>query len=408
MKSIDVVPAWYWPDGIPRYLSPPRSTVYATAVERWTRRTPDNIALDQNGIQISYRTLDERVKCASARMRQAVDGRVKDGPRMRVAMAATQGIDGAVAILGALHAGADMLLIDPATSDAELRSVLVAFGCELLVAESTVGRRDAWETASVQKISLPAADQESLELLSTDRSQTGRLGFRWGNAIVLQPNAALLGWSLAFRAFAMLDKGELFTVYRPFSTWEGLIGLLAPLAVGATSILQPGSLGEMLDAASPQRHVGIWLDWAQAETLASNLRVRQRRGRWEWIYISVDSPFSVRRRRRLGQLLGAQILTALGTPATGPVAGSPRTWLIDEAVGTPMTGVDLFPVDRTAGRLASPPWPLLASASVGVKSTFFAPEISLEGTAPGRFISEGVLDTGVSGIIDANGFLYLV
>jgi len=409
MKSIDVVPSWYWPDGVPRYQSPPRSTVYKTAIERWARRTPDNVALVRNGIQIDYRTLDERVKRASARMRQAAGGRGNDGRSMRVAVAATQGIEGAVAILGALHAGADTLLVDPATPDAELRLVLVAFGCELLVAENTAGRRDAWNTASVQEISLPvAADRDNPELLSTDRSQAGRLGFRWGDAVVLQPNAALLGWSLAFRAFAMLDKGELFTVFRPFSTWEGVIGLLAPLAVGATSILHSGSLGEVLDAANHERLGGIWLDWAQADALASDLRVRQRRGDWGWVYISVDSPFSVRKRRRLGRLLGSQILTALGTPATGPIAGSPRTWLIDEAVGTPMTGVDLFPVDGPAGRLAAPPWPLLTSAGVGVKSTFFAPEMSIEGTAPGRFISEDVLDTGVPGMIDANGFLYLV
>jgi hypothetical protein len=77
-------------------------------------------------------------------------------------------------------------------------------------------------------------------------------------------------------------------------------------------------------------------------------------------------------------------------------------------VGTPTTGVDLLPVNSTGGRLADAPWPLLASASVGVKSTFFAPEMSIEGTAPGRFISADVFDTGTSGMIDANGFLYLV
>jgi hypothetical protein len=409
MKSIDVVPTWYWPDGVPRYLSPPRSTVYKAAVERWARRTPDNVALDGHGIQIDYRTLDERVKRASTRIRRAAGGRGDDGLGIRVAVAATQGIDGAVAILGALHAGADALLIEPATPDAERRLVLVAFGCELLVAENTAGGRDAWNTASVQTISHPTAtDLDHPEPLSTDRSQTGRLGFRWGDAVVLQPNAALLGWSLAFRAFAMLDKGELFTVCRPFSTWESVIGLLAPLLVGAISILPSDSWGEVLDAANHERLRGIWLDWAQAEALASDLRVRRRRGHWEWVYISVHSPFSVRKRRRLGRLLGSQILTALGTPATGPIAGSPRPWLIDEAVGTPMTGVDLFPVDGPAGRLAGPPWPLLASASVGVKSTFFAPEMSLEGTAPGRFVSEDVLDTDIPGMIDANGFLYLV
>ena len=409
MKSIDVVPTWYWPDGVPRYLSLPRSTVYKAAVERWARRTPDHLALERNGIQIDYRTLDERVKLASARIRRAISGRRDDGLRIRVAVAATQGIDGAVAILGALHAGADALLVDPSTPDAQLRWVLVAFGCELLVAENTTGSRDAWNTASVQTISHPVAtDLDHPELPSTDRSQTGRLGFRWGDSVVLQPNAALLGWSLAFRAFAMLDRDELFTVVRPFSTWEGVIGLLAPLLVGATSILPSGSWEEMLDAANQERLRGIWLAWAQAEALASDLRVRHRRGHWEWVYISVDSPFSVRKRRRLGRLLGSQILTALGTPATGPIAGSPRPWLIDEAVGTPMTGVDLFPVDRPAGRLARPPWPLLASASVGVKNVDFTPEMSLEGTAPGRFVSEDVLDTGVPGMIDANGFLYLV
>jgi hypothetical protein len=407
MKSIDVVPSWYWPDGVPRYQSPPRSTVYKAAVERWARRTPDNIALDRNGIQIDYRTLDERVKRASERIRQAVGDRENDSRNMRVALAATQSIEGVVAILGALHTGADTLLVTPDTPDAELSSVLATFGCELLVAENKAGLGGAWKTANLQEIFL-AADQDKPEITSTDRSQAGRLGFRWGDAVVLQPNAALLGWSLAFRDFAMLDKNELFIVSLPFSAWEGIIGLLAPLAVGATAILHSGSLAEVLDAVSRKRLTGIWLDWTQAEALASDLNAGQRRGGLNWAYISVDAPFSVRKRRRLGRMLGSQILTVLGTPATGPVAGSPRTWLIDEAVGTPTTGVDLFPVDSPGGRLADAPWPLLTSASVGVKSTLAVPEMSIEGTAPGSFISKDVFDTGTSGRIDANGFLYLV
>lgn len=407
MKSIDTVPAWYWPDGVPRYQSPPRSTVYKAAVERWARRTPDKIALDRNGSGIDYRTLDERVKCASARIRQAVGERGNDSRNMRIAVAATQTIQGAVAILGALHAGADTLLLDPATPDADLRSVLATFGCELLVAENKAGLGGAWHIANLQELSL-AVGENKAEGKSTDRSQAGRLGFRWGDAVVLQPNAALLGWSLAFRDFAMLDKGELFTVSRPFSTWEGMIGLLAPLAVGATAILHAGSLAETLDAVSRKGLAGIWLDWSQAEALAADVNVGLRRGPLNWAYISVHAPFSVRKRRRLGRMLGSQILTVLGTPATGPVAGSPRTWLIDEAVGTPTTGVDLFPVNSSGGRLADAPWPLLASAGVGVKSTLVVPEMSIEGTAPGRFITNDIFDTGTSGVIDANGFLYLV
>ena len=409
MKSIDVVPTWYWPDGVPRYLSPPRSTVYKAAVERWARRTPDSPALEGHGGRIDYRTLDERVNRAAARIRRAGGGRGEAGPGLRVAVAPAPGIDGAVAVLGALHAGADTLLVDPATPEAERRAALAAFGCGLLIADDAGGGQHAWGTTSVQSIAHPApTGRDDPEPPAAAPSPGGRLGFRWGHAVVLQPNAALLGWSLAFRAFAMLEKDERFAVFRPLSTWEGVIGLLAPLVVGATAMCPSGAWEAVLDAAAQERPGGMWLDRAQAEALATDLRARPRRARPAWLYVSVDSPISARTRRRLRRVLGGQVLTALGTPATGPIAGSPRPWLIDEAVGTPMTGVDLFPVDRAAGRLAEPPWPLLASAGVGVKSTLFAPEMSLEGAAPGRFVSEDVLDTGVSGRIDANGFLYLV
>src|SRR3974377_1807567 len=106
MKSIDVVPTWYWPDGVPRYLTPPRSTIYKAAVERWARRTPDNIALDEDAVRIDYRTFKRRVRNASVRIQQTLDGRYDDNRAMRVAVAASQGINGAVAILGALDAGA--------------------------------------------------------------------------------------------------------------------------------------------------------------------------------------------------------------------------------------------------------------------------------------------------------------
>jgi acyl-coenzyme A synthetase/AMP-(fatty) acid ligase len=404
MKSIDTVPAWYWPDGVPRYQSPPRSTVYKAALERWARRTPDNIALDHNGTRITYRNLDERVKRTSAWMRQVSCDRRDDGHSFRVAVVGTQTIESAVAILAALHAGADTLLLDPNISGAELYSLLASFGCRLLVVNNKARLGGDWYTADFQELSL-AAKQHSVTADSTSQLQTGRLGFRWGSAVVLQPNAGLLGWSLAFRDFAMLDKNELFIVAQPFSTWEGIIGLLAPLAVGATAILHHGSLA---DVAISKHVTGCWLDWTQAEAIVSEMNVAQRRADLNWVYISVDSPFSVRKRRRLERSIGSEILTILGTPVTGPVSGSPRTWHIDEAVGTPTTGVDIYPVNSTGVRLADVSWPLLASARVGVKSTLVVPEISIEGTAPGRFISDGIFDTGTLGAVDANGFLYLV
>ncbi len=407
-KSIDVVPTWYWPDGVPRYVSPPRSTIYKAALERWARRTPDSLALRGNGIEIDYRSLDERVRLASARIGRALDG--QDGPsdeRRRLAVAA-DGVEGVVALFGALHAGTDALLIDPATPPDELATVLEGFGCELLIGAAEQGRRGPWEAVNAHRIAQSAATgDDHADTRPADRSDVGRLGFRWGDAVVLQPNGPLLGWALAFRAFAELDKGDRFTVVRPLASWESLIGLLAPLLVGATSLLPAGSFEEILGAANGGPAGGIWLDWEQADVLIERTGWSGKAA-WQWVYVSVHSPVPVRKRRRLGRLLGTPVLTAFGTPATGPVAASPRSWFIEEAVGTPMTGVDLVPVDHPTGHVAEPPWPLLAYASVGVKSTFLAPDMAFEGGAPGRFVEPDVLDTGVAGRIDANGFLYLV
>jgi hypothetical protein len=105
--------------------------------------------------------------------------------------------------------------------------------------------------------------------------------------------------------------------------------------------------------------------------------------------------------------LKTQVLTMFGTPATGPVAASPRDWSIDEAVGTPVTGVDLLPLDERR-RPAEPPWHPLTGARIGVKSSYFVPEMQIEGPAADRALEDGALDTAAHGWMDANGLLYLL
>lgn len=407
-KSIDVIPTWYWPDGVPRYLTPPRTSVYKAAVQRWARRTPERIALRWRGLEMSYRELDERVRLASSRLRRAPGDEDSD-ERRRIAVDADDGFATVVALLGALHAGADVLMVDPATPDDDQRRLLEDHGCELLVAARPRDGEAAWEQISAEIVARAAmtADRRAEES-SIDRSVEARLGFTWGDAVVLQPGGPLLGWALAFRAFAGLETGELFTVVRPLSCWEGVIGLLAPLAVGSTSLLPDGSLGEVLESSNGDAR-GLWLEWKEAEAvMGSKAGGRKPHRTWRWIYASVEAPPVVRRRRQLGRFLGGRILTVFGTPATGPVAASPRSWFIEEAVGTPMTGVDLIPVDPASGLMAEPPWPVLAYASVGVRSTFQASEMVLRGAAPGRLVPPDLVDVGRWGRIDANGFLYLI
>ncbi|HSL25336.1 MAG TPA: AMP-binding protein [Acidimicrobiia bacterium] len=399
-KSIDVLPTWYWPDGVPRYLSPPRSSVYATTVERWARRNSTGIAL-RGSRDISYGELDGMVKNASARLRQILPAG-QNGPAPRMAIVTHPDVDSAIAMLGALHAGADTLLLDQSMPAGEVTAALTAFGCRVLVTDRPPGS-PAWETIAPGAL----ADPPAPDAAAVPESRAGRWAFHWERSFALQPNAVLLGWALAFRAFAGLRTSDLFPVFRGLSQWEGVVGLLAPLAVGATCLLSTTSF---LEATRTHRHpatAGSWLAWSQAEAILEDAGPGGSDGPGEWIYVSVDSPIPVRKRRRLGRLLGAQVLTVFGTPATGPVAASPREWSIDEAVGTPITGVDLVPLDETR-RPAEPPWHLLASARVGVKSSFFGPGMEFEGPAADRYSADGVLDTAAQGRVDANGLLYLL
>lgn len=398
-KSIDVVPTWYWPDGVPRYVSTPRGTVMRTAVERWSRRAPEQVALRTPGGEVDFGTLHEGTRSAADEIAAAIDPLATDAPP-RLLMRASWTVGTIIGLLGGLDAGADVLLIDPTTPWDGVLEIGERHGFGYIVSPGRHG-----STVEVE----PLDSLRDLEAHTEEPRTSGRLCLLWGDALVLHGDQSLLGWALAFRAFAELEKGDRFVVLRPLSAWEGVIGLLAPLVVGSTALIPDvGGVDDGLEFAEASGAAGLWIGSDQARQMSGGGGPAPHRGAWRWIFVSVDKPWSVRERRRLGRLTGARVLTTFGTPATGPVAASPRTWSIDEAVGTPMTGVDLVPVDYVNGTVAEPPWPVLSHAGVGVTSAFLAKGITVEGVGPGGFVDDEVFDTGARGRIDANGFLYLV
>lgn len=399
-KSIDLIPTWYWPDGVPRYLSPTRSSVYASTVGRWARRKPNELAV-RGSRDLSYGELDELVRSASARFRLNLPDVDDSGQAQRLAVITGNDVESVVAILGALHAGTDALLLDHALTEAQLTAALTRFQCRLVVGNNAPPSSD-WATITLEDV-LKRTPEDTP---STAESRNGRLALSWNDSFALQPNSILMGWASAFRAFTVLDNTDLFTVFRSLSSWEGLLGVLAPLSVGATCLLPTVSPDSVLRSITSPSSVGAWLDWSQVEALLSSSAPGFATP-LDWIYWTVDRPIPVRKRRRLNRLLGAQILTIFGTPASGPVAATPREWSIDSAVGTPVTGVDLLPLGE-GPTLANPPWHLLAGASIGAKSSYFVPEVAIEGPASARVLPDGLVDTNTHGRVDANGMLYLL
>jgi len=394
-KSIDLIPTWFWPEGVPRHMSRPRATAYANTVERWARRRPEAVAID-GAHPLTYAQLDERARAASANLTRWIG----EGTNSRVALVAGTDPESTTVLLGAMHSGSDTLLIDEATPWRRRAELVEGFRARLVVASQRSGDSDV-ETVTFAECLEPVEDDPGVP-----HGGEGRVAFQWDTSFALHPTATLLGWALAFRAFAIIPPSQSFLTVHRLASWEGVTSLLASLCVGSTHLL-PHDLRHTTPPRHRLRASGAWIMGDQADVLADHPQA----SRWfeglEWIYLSVDTPLPARSRRRIARQLGTPILTMLGTPATGPVAASPREWFIDEAVGIPFTGVDLIPLDERR-QPADPPWHLITAARVGVQSSLLGEGFHVEGARQGSILPNGVVDTELHGRMDANGFLYLL
>lgn len=395
-KSIDLIPTWFWPEGIPRHISLPRATAFANTVERWARRRPDTVAIS-GPRPMTYSRLDELARAASANLTRSIGG----GESRRVTLLVGPDVESIVVLLGAMHTGLDALLIDETTPPSRRSEAMESHRSELLVAADPIpvshGRAITFEEC--------LGEPDPVE--TAEPGAEGRVAFEWDASLVLHPTATLLGWALAFRAFTALDPSDRFlTSHRPAS-WEGVTALLAALAVGSSYMPAVDLLRTLHPVFDDDPPTGAWIARDQADVIADHPQASRWLESIDWMYLSVDRAMQTRSRRRIARQLRTPVLTILGTPATGPVAASPREWFIDEAVGIPFTGIDLIPLDETQ-RLADPPWHLLTAAKVGVRSSLITDGFEIEGPRRGSILPGPVVDIGAYGRMDANGFLYLL
>lgn len=393
-KSIDLIPTWFWPEGIPRHISLPRATAFANTVERWARRRPDTVAIS-GPRPTSYSRLDELARAVSTNLTRSMAGRQS----RRATLVVGPDVESIIVLLGAMHAGLDALLIDETTPPSRRSEATMSYRSELVVAAHPI------PVAHGRAITFEECMSEPDPVETAERGAEGRVAFEWDASLVLHPTATLLGWALAFRAFTALDPSDRFlTSHRPAS-WEGVTALLAALAVGSSYALPVDLLHSLPPDDDPPS--GAWIASDQADAIADHPQASRRLASIDWMYLSVDGAMQARTRRRIARQLRTPALTILGTPATGPVAASPREWFIDEAVGIPFTGVDLIPLDE-AQRPADPPWHLLAAARVGVQSSLITDGFEIEGPGRGSILPDRIVDIGTYGRMDANGFLYLL
>ncbi len=402
-KAMGLLPSWYWPEGVQRYLAASQVPIYDLTLGRWARRYGDDVALIIGDSTTTFRQLD----AAAARVAAACVAEMA-APEPRLALAVRDPFSFVALLLGALRANCRLLLLDPQSPADDQAAALALFQAQTLVTDSPP---DAGQTAGVP-VRAPEAFLEATATpgpLPRPDPDRPAIALTEDGSIVYHSHVSIMSAAVAFEAFSLLKPQDRMVVARPYSSWEGLTGLLARLQAGAAAVLpRSTAVDDVAEAVNCPRATIVWIDERTALGLLEGGRhlTEAIRAHCHAAYVSIQRPFPKRLRRQLRRLLRVSVLTVYGYPAAGAIAASHPSWYLDDAVGIPMTGVDLLPLEPDTRRTVEIPWEALSYAGIGVSGRSLAVEI-VGGTRPAGLI-EGLYYTGDVGSVDPNGMLYLL
>lgn len=403
-KAMGLLPSWYWPEGVQRYLAAPQVSIYELAVGRWARRYGDTPALAGLDQVMTFRELEQATARAAAACTERIGAQE---PRLALAVRSPRSF--ALLILSVLRANGSILLLDGEAPWEEQAAALATFQANALVTDAPTG---LGEEAGVPTLAAEALLEADAAPSPAARADAGRpaIALVAEGGIVYHSHMSALSAAMAFAAFSLLEPETRMVVARPASSWEGLIGLLAPLQAGGAAVLsQSTASDEVADAITGTQADLLWIDEPTALALLEGGRALMEavRQHCKATYVSVQRAFPKRLRRQLRRLLRTPVLTIYGYPATGAIAASHPSWYLNEAIGIPMTGVDLAPVQPETRQPVETAWEFLTHAGIGVRTRALAVEIAGAIGVPG-FIEEGLWYSGDLGSMDANGMLYLL
>jgi acyl-CoA synthetase (AMP-forming)/AMP-acid ligase II len=393
-KALGLLPSWYWPERVQRYLAAPRVAIYDLAVSRWARRYGDDPALIAVETALSFRELD----AACGRVAAAIGERFP-GRGARVALGVRSGETFAPLFLGLLRANTTLLVLD-GPADASLRE----FEPSLVISDMPGLAGESPDTLLAGAASPTPVRPATIDPVKPAIALTGRNGLAWHS------HASLMSAAMAFAAFVALDTKAHLVVSRPTGSWEGLIGLLAPLQAGGAAIgCDAADETAVARLTRGLRPAVVWTEAASAERLldAHNLLATAVRDVRPKVYVSVTRTLPTHLRRALRRRLRAHVLAVYGYPDCGPITADHASWYLDDSVGIPMVGVDVLALNPRTDEPSDLPWPVLSYAGVGVSTQAVA-------TNGVRAAASGTSDgetrwyvTGDHGLLDSNGMLFL-
>lgn len=364
--------AGYWPENIPRYLQVPALALDEAVVARPGRRRPDAAALIAGGA-VTYGELAQEVDAMAAAIRTGESTGTDEGSAHSFL----------VQLFAAVRAGARVVVEDVGLA-ASIRP-----GARLRI--------------------LPPVVAAGARPTRVGRAEPV-LAYASGTATVLHSSASLLAWGVSWSGFLALTAEQTFLTLEPPHRWAGLTAALATLFRGGTCLfattLTADELGDQIDEHHPSYVLASFDDAARLADARSERLRRSLRRSVQAIFVSLEARFNVRRRRSVESSLGIPVLTVLGSRETGPVLAAHPEWYIDEAVGLPVTNVELWPLDPRTSRPLAVPWEAIDHAEIGVRSPMLA-LAQPDKTDAHAHAADTWHGLGQVGLMDATGLFYL-
>jgi long-chain acyl-CoA synthetase len=407
-----------------RYALDPRYRAHPTivhALDDAAKRLPDRTALIVQDRRLTYR----QYRSAAAGMARHF---VSFGARgQAVAICMGNGLEAAVAIQGAMAAGALAAPINPNYTPSELKPLLAdvaprvlccdpageararAFAAELGIPHVEVlgpGARtiDAWANDATLSPPepLPRAGDPSAMFFTGGTTGLPKGAEHTHATLIAHSYAMMALWPIELDSETMLNVAPLFHI------WGFCLTLVDPVMVGATAVLLPAYkptnvLAQFVQhkvtifaGGPPALYIGLRANENYAKTDFSNLR---------WC-LSGGAPCPEELLRAWEKETGTEILEGIGMSEGAPYASMPMFGphkLRSVGVMPPETIVEI--VDLDSGAKVLPPG---ERGEVRVRGPQFIKGYRNRPEETAKTFREGWLYTGDIGYFDEDGYLFIV
>ncbi|MBI4897121.1 MAG: hypothetical protein HY827_02000 [Actinobacteria bacterium] len=383
------LPAWYWPEGIPRRSPVPQQTL-DRLIKRAGRDTsaPAIVWKDR---AVSYGELLEKVTSYA----QAVHGLLPDDEV--VAIFERDPGDALILTLAVIQTGRRALLPDLDAPTERIVAQVSQAGAT--AALTTGGVTPPADLSVLTRDELDAYDGEKPKLRPV-KATAPALIIPAGEELAVHSNYSLAAMSVALTAFIPDLKSFSAVSPPPLWNWEALTFALCPLLNGAP--LLAAGLDELssVEGFDPLKSYTVLLR-EDGDRLAGGSKppavLR------DLHYVFVSTPYFVPNwRRGVEASRGREVLPIWGTAAFGPAVGAHPTWFPFDAHGIPLVNVRVLPVDPGSGQPSLVPWEMLESAEIGVESPGLMTGFVREGAA-NELLSGKILRTHISASVDHVG-----